>query len=460
MNSPYRQAMTAAERRTTSSLALIFGFRMAGLFMILPVFALYAEHLEQVTPAMVGLAIGIYGLTQALFQIPFGMVSDRVGRKPVIFAGLLLFAVGSVVAAISESIYGVIAGRALQGSGAIAGVLMALLADLTRDEHRTKAMAIMGMSIGASFALAMVLGPLLNGWVGVPGIFWFTALLAVAGMAVLFVLVPTPSRSALHRDTEPVWGQFGRVLRDGQLLRLDFGIFVLHLMLTAIFVVLPVALRDLAGLPVSQHGYLYLGVLLLSVVLMVPMIIIAEKKNLMKPVFLGAVTLIGVAQLVLWQWHATLFAIGAALLLFFTAFNILEASLPSLISRQVRPDSKGTAMGVYSSSQFLGAFVGGAVGGWMHGQYGLEGVFIGAAALAVIWLVAASGMHPPRKLRSILLHVGALEPDQAQLLSMRLNELAGVAEAVVVREEETAYLKVDSSRFNEAMLDPFLPAKA
>ncbi|KAA3629693.1 MAG: MFS transporter [Proteobacteria bacterium] len=452
--------MTPSERRAAGSLALIFGFRMAGLFMILPVFALYAEHLEQVTPAMVGLAIGIYGLTQALLQIPFGMISDRVGRKPVIFAGLLLFALGSVVAALAETVYGVIAGRALQGSGAIAGALMATLADLTRDEQRTKAMAFMGISIGASFALAMVLGPLLNTWVGVPGIFWFTALLALAGVVVLFTLVPTPSRTSVHRDTEPVWGQFGSVLRDGQLLRLDFGIFSLHLMLTAIFVVLPVALRDLAGLPVAQHGYLYLAVLTLSVALMLPLIIVAEKKGLMKPIFIGAVALIGVAELVLWQWHGTLLAIGLALLIFFTAFNVLEASLPSLISRKVRPDSKGTAMGVYSSSQFLGAFVGGAAGGWLHGHYGIDGVFVAGAALAGIWLVVALGMQPPRKLRNVLLHVGALEPDQAHLLAGRLSQVAGVTEAVVVREEEVAYLKVDSTCFDEAALEQFSPVKA
>lgn len=452
--------MTSAERRAAGSLALIFGFRMAGLFMILPVFALYAEHLEHVTPALVGLAIGVYGLTQALFQIPFGMVSDRVGRKPVILAGLLLFALGSVVAAMSDTVYGVIAGRALQGSGAIAGALMAMLADLTRDEQRTKAMAFMGMSIGVSFALAMVLGPLLNSWVGLPGIFWFTAVLAVAGVVALFTVVPSPSRTALHRDTEPVWGQFGGVLRDGQLLRLDFGIFALHLMLTASFVVLPVALRDLAGLPVAHHGYLYLAVLALSVVLMVPLIIVAEKKGLVKPIFVGAVALIGIAELVLWQWHSTLLAIGVALLLFFTAFNVLEASLPSLISRRVRPDSKGTAMGVYSSSQFLGAFVGGAAGGWLHGRYGVGGVFLAAGLLAALWLLLAAGMRPPRKLRNVLLHVGPLEPDQARLLAVRLSEVAGVTEAVVVREEEVAYLKVDNASFDEAALEQFSAVKA
>ncbi len=452
--------MTRGERRAAGSLATIFGFRMAGLFMILPVFALYAGELAHVTPALVGIAIGIYGLTQALFQIPFGMLSDKLGRKPIILGGLILFAVGSVVAALADTIYGVIAGRALQGAGAIAGALMALLADLTRDEHRTKAMAFMGMSIGASFALAMVAGPLINSWVGVPGIFWFTAVLAVGGVIVLFTVVPNPQRSSVHRDTEPVWGQFRSVLRDGQLLRLDFGIFVLHLLLTASFVVVPVALQDLAGLAVENHGYLYLVVLALSVVAMLPMIILAEKKGVMKPVFLGGVFLIGVAELVLWQWHSSLISIALALLLFFTAFNILEASLPSLISRMVRPDSKGTAMGVYSSSQFLGAFVGGAAGGWLHGHYGLDGVFIAGAGLAAIWLLVASGMRPPRKLRNVLVHVGAIEPDQAKLLATRLSALDGVAEAVVVQDEEVAYLKVDASSFDETALDEFATAKA
>ncbi|GAB4359833.1 MAG: MFS transporter [Gammaproteobacteria bacterium] len=452
--------MTRGERRAAGSLAVIFGFRMAGLFMILPVFALYAGELAHVTPLMIGVAIGVYGLTQALFQIPFGMLSDRLGRKPIIVGGLILFALGSVVAALADSIYGVIAGRALQGAGAIAGALMALLADLTRDEHRTKAMAFMGMSIGASFALAMVVGPLINSWVGVPGIFWFTALLAVAGVAVLLGVVPTPQRRSVHRDTEPVWGQFGTVLRDGQLLRLDFGIFTLHLLLTASFVVVPVALQEQAGLAVERHGYLYLAVLALSVVAMVPMIILAEKRGLMKQVFLGAVSVIGIAELLLWQWHGSLLSIALALLLFFAAFNVLEASLPSLISRRARPDSKGTAMGVYSSSQFLGAFVGGAAGGWLHGTYGLDSVFLAGAALVAVWLGVAAGMQPPRKLRSVVLHVGAMEADQARLLAARLSEIRGVAEAVVVQDEEVAYLKVDSAQFDESALEEFAAAQA
>ncbi len=460
MKSGPLQAMTPTERRAVGALASIFGFRMAGLFMILPVFALYAEHLDHVTPVLVGLAIGAYGLTQALLQIPFGMMSDRVGRKPVIVAGLVLFAAGSVVAALSDSIYGIIAGRALQGSGAIAGAMMALLADLTRDEHRTKATAFMGMSIGVSFAVAMVLGPVLDGWVGVRGIFWFIALLALVGMAVLFTVVPTPSRTFLHRDTEPVWGQFGGVLRDRQLLRLDFGIFALHLILAANFVVLPEALRDLAGLAVDKHGYLYLTVLVLSIAVMVPFIILAEKGGRMKAVFVGAVALIGIAELLLWHWHTTLVGIGLALLIFFSAFNVLEASLPSLVSRQVRPDSKGTAMGVYSTSQFLGVFVGGAAGGALHGRFGIAGVFLGAAVLAAFWVLLALGMRPPVKLRNVLLRVGALEPDQAQQLAARLSQVAGVIEAVVVREEGVAYLKVDSGRFDEASLDGFEPLKA
>ena len=239
--------MSATEKRATFSLAGIYALRMLGLFLIMPVFALYAEELAGVTPLLVGLAIGIYGLTQALLQIPFGMLSDRIGRKPVIVGGLVLLAIGSVVAAMSESIAGVIVGRALQGSGAIAAAVMALVADSTRESNRTKAMALIGMSIGMAFMIALVAGPILYKSISVPGMFWMTAALAVAGILVILFVVPTPEHSSVHRDAEVVSGQVGRVLRNLELLRLDVGIFVLHLIMTALFLSYPLLLRDLGG---------------------------------------------------------------------------------------------------------------------------------------------------------------------------------------------------------------------
>ena len=276
--------MNSVERRAAISLALIYATRMLGLFMILPVFAIYAEQLIYVTPILVGLAIGIYGLTQAVFQIPFGTWSDRIGRKPVIIIGLIIFALGSVVAALSDSIYWVIFGRALQGMGAIASAIMALASDLTREEHRTKVMAVIGASIGASFMMALVLGPILETWVGVQGIFWITALLGLMGILVVAVIIPTPV-SAGQQSAVVNRVTLGSVLSNGQLLRLDIGVFILHMALTSIFVIVPIILRDQYGLIPAAHWKVYLTVLVISLILLVPTIIFSEKLNKTKPTF-------------------------------------------------------------------------------------------------------------------------------------------------------------------------------
>ena len=446
-------AMTATERRAAFSLAGIYALRMLGLFMILPVFSLYAHDLKGATPALIGLAIGIYGMTQAILQIPFGLLSDRIGRKPVIVFGLLVFAAGSVVAAAATDMHWVIAGRALQGAGAIAAAVMALTADLTREEHRVKAMAIIGMTIGASFAVAMVLGPVLNGWIGVPGIFWLTAVLAVGGIGVVAWVVPSPVVSRVHRDAEPVPAQFAAVLKDGQLLRLDFGILTLHLILTASFVVLPLALRDLAGLAETKHWEVYLPVLLLSLPAAIPFIIQAEKHRRMKQVFVGAIAVIALAEFGLYEVHATVLGIGVMLFVFYAGFNLLEAILPSLIAKMAPPDSKGTAMGFYSSSQFLGAFLGGSLGGWLYGRFGLDSVFLFCAVAAVLWLAVAAGMRNPSYLSSRLLRVEVTDPEAARRLARRITAVHGVAEAVVIPEDGVAYLKVDSGALDEAALE-------
>ncbi|GMQ87728.1 MAG: MFS transporter [Gammaproteobacteria bacterium] len=447
--------MSRVEARSAASMAVIYALRMLGLFMIFPVFALYAEHLEGFTPALTGLAIGIYGLTQAFLQIPYGLISDRIGRKPVIIFGLLVFALGSVMAASADSIYGVIAGRAMQGAGAIAAAVMAFTADLVREEHRVKAMAIIGMSIGASFALAMVLGPVLNTWIGVPGIFWLTALLAIAGIAVVVLAVPNPVVTRVRRDAEPVPAQFRAVLRDTQLLRLDTGIFSLHLILTASFVVLPLALRDVAGLEASRHWQVYLVTLLLSLPMAIPFILQAEKHRRMKQVFVGAIVVIALAELVLYKFHSQVLGIAIGLFIFYSAFNLLEAMLPSLIAKMAPPDSKGTAMGFYSSSQFFGAFVGGTTGGWLHGRFGLGSVFLFCALVALGWLVFAASMQQPRFLATRLLRVGRLDPEEARQLAQRMSRVPGVTEAVVIAEDEIAYLKLDERELDEGALDAF-----
>ena len=445
--------MSATERRAALSLSGIYALRMLGLFMILPVFALYTDELEGATPLLAGLAIGIYGMTQALLQIPFGLASDRLGRKPVIIFGLIVFAFGSMVAASAESIHTVILGRALQGAGAIAAAVMALAADLTREQHRVKIMAIIGMSIGASFMVAIVLGPILNTLIGVPGIFMLTAVLAVLGIGVIAKVVPTPVISRVHRDAEPVPAQFKSVLRDKQLLRLDAGILILHMILTASFVVLPLVLRDIAGLDPARHWLLYLPVLGISVALVIPFIFQAEKHHRMKRVFLGAIATIMLAQIGLFGFHQQLWMIALLLLIFYAGFNLLEAILPSLIAKVAPPDSKGTAMGFYSSSQFFGAFLGGAIGGWLHGEFGLASVFLFCGLSAMLWLLIAAGMEQPRQLSTRLVKVDVTDADSASGMASKITQIAGVAEAVVIAEDGVAYLKVDLEKLDEQALD-------
>jgi MFS family permease len=446
--------LNAIERRAAYSLAGLFSLRMLGLFLILPVFALYAEGLPEVTPLLVGIAIGAYGLTQALLQIPFGMLSDRIGRKPVLVGGLLIFALGSAVAASAETIYGIIFGRALQGSGAIAAVIMALAADLSREQRRLRIMAFIGITIGIAFAVAMVMGPILNHWIGVPGIFWLTAVLALIGVVIAVFVVPTPLESHLHRDAEVVPDQFGKVLREPELLRLDFGILALHMSLTAMFLAYPLALRDL-GIEGGRHWMVYLPVMLLSMFAMVPFVIIAESRHRMRPIFLGAIAVLGVASLLLFEFDKTLGGLLIGLFVFFTAFNLLEATLPSLVAKVAPGERKGTAMGVYSSSQFIGAFLGGVLGGWFHTHYGNDGTFLFCLAMALLWLLAAWGMADPKYLSNYLLRIGRLEEAEVERLSSKLKALDGVAEVVIIPEDEVAYLKVDLKRIDQEALDGY-----
>lgn len=448
-------AMHPAERRAVFSLASIYALRMMGLFMILPVFSIYGQSLEGYTPALVGLAIGIYGLTQATLQIPFGMASDHFGRKPVITLGLIIFAIGSMVAAMADSMTGVIIGRALQGAGAIAAAVMALMADLTREEKRLGAMAVIGMSIGVAFAVSLVLGPLLNVWVGVDGIFWLTAVMAIVAIGVLNYIVPSPVQSRFHRDAMPVASQLQAVVTNGQLLRLDLGILILHMMLTATFVTLPLALRDNAGLVTEHHWYVYLPVMLFSMMLMVPFVVIAEKYRRMKGIFNAAILVLMLAEVVFMAFNQSLVGLVIGLFIFFTAFNVLEATLPSLVAKTTRPDNKGTAMGVYSSSQFIGAFIGGTLGGWLYGKAGIEAVFALSAGMAVVWSIAAATMQNPRYLSSYLVRVGAVTAEQARHLVGELTAVTGVAEAVVIPEDGVAYLKVDLHALDREALKAF-----
>jgi MFS family permease len=443
--------MQRQELRAAASLAAVFSVRLLGLFMIYPVFAAYARGLDGATPYLIGEALGIYGLTQGLLQIPFGLLSDRVGRKVMIVVGLILFAAGSAVAAVSTSIGGVIVGRALQGAGAVGSVILALVADLTSEENRTKAMALVGISIGASFMIAIVAGPILAHFIGVAGIFWLMVGLALIGVGITEFAVPTPRLLRTQRDAEAVPALIGAVLRDPQLLRLDVGIFALHAMLTASFLVVPGLLRATFGVPVQEQWKVYLPVLLVSVAVMVPAIIVAEKYRRMKGVFIGAVAALVGSQVLLYVGAGNFAAVTAALVIFFSAFNVMEASLPSLITKTAPPDAKGTAMGLYSSLQFLGIFAGGVVGGWAHQYGGDAAVFVMTTVIALVWLVAAATMAQPSYLTTRLLPLGDGRASNPESLAAKLRQVPGVAEAVVIAEEKLAYLKVDAKTFDAAM---------
>ena len=391
MQSPDR--MSPLELRASLGLASVFGLRMLGMFIILPVFVLYARDLPGGNnQILIGIALGAYGLTQACFQLLFGRLSDRWGRKRAIYLGLLIFAVGSLVAAAAGNIYMVVAGRAIQGAGAISAALIALSADLTHDANRTKSMAIIGMTIGATFIVSMVAGPVLSGVFGVPGIFALTGVLALAAMLVVRFVVPDPSASATG-DPAQTPSTIMDVLRDKQLARLNFGIFSLHGVLMAMFVVVPVEL--VAQLAEGEHWKMYLGVMLASIAIMVPVMLVSERRGRQKAAFLGSVAVIGASALLLEAGSSVFQLMAAGLVLFFAAFNLLEAMLPSLVSRVAPSNAKGTAIGVYSTLQFLGTFVGATAGGWIAQQYGNIAVFGLCAIVAGLWLIVASGMQVP-----------------------------------------------------------------
>ena len=385
--------MTPTELRSSVSLASLFAMRMLGLFLILPVFAVHARGLPGGDNAMmVGLALGGYALTQGLLQIPFGIASDRWGRKPVIVVGLLIFALGSLVAAFATDVYVAIAGRMLQGAGAISAAVTAAIADQTRDSQRTKAMAMVGASIGATFALSLVSAPLLYGLIGMGGIFGLTGALALLGIVIVLRAVPPlapPAAPRLVPGQRPT--RFIDVLTDGELMRLNVGVFTLHLVQMAMFVVLPVWLVERLALPLIEHWKIYLPVVVGSFLLMMPPLAWGERHGRLKTVFLGSILLVLVAQVGYAAEPLGVLPFALLLLVFFWAYNVLEASLPSLASRLAPPDAKGAALGVYNTTQAMGLFFGGVLGGLVFHHWGGAAVFVGCSVLMLGWLWVAAG---------------------------------------------------------------------
>lgn len=441
---------SVSEMRVVGSLALLYVFRMLGLFMVFPVMMLYGRDYIGQTPFLLGAALGIYGLTQAVFQIPLGLLSDVWGRKPVIFLGLIIFALGSVVAASADSVWGLMIGRALQGAGAISSAVLALVGDLTSEQNRTRAMAVIGASIGLSFAVAMFVGPMLAAAGGLTLIFWITTALAGIGILILWRAVPNPPKlNARGAEGLAVPALFGRALKNIHLLRLNLSIFVLHFVLTTTFVAAPLIL-EAAGKTSATHWHYYLPVMLLAFVGMVPLMFLAERKRKVKGVMLLSIAILLASLVSMALGHGLGLGWFIAMFCFFTAFNLLEATLPSWLSKQAPAGSKGTAMGLYSTCQFLGASVGGFVGGYMVQHYGLATVFWLGAAACLVWGLVAFFMQAPPYLKSLC--VPHKEPVSGPAL---MTEVAGVVECAWVAEQQLLYLKVDDS-FQQQTLDKYL----
>ena len=449
-NKANQTQMLPEEWRASTSLAGVYALRMLGMFLVLPVLALYAAQLPDANDnkALVGLAMGMYGLTQALLQLPLGMASDKFGRKKVIYFGLIVFAAGSFMAAAANSLEMLVIARAVQGAGAVSAAVTALLADLTRDEVRTRSMAMIGLSIGLTFSASLVLSPMLAGWMGVSGLFALTGGLTLLSMAVVAFWTPNPERSKVHEDAQAQPARFGEVLKNRQLMSLNFGIFALHCGMMALFTSLPFAMEQL-GLDKVAHWKVYFPATLLGLILMVPAIIVGETRDKLKQVFLLGIGLTLVATLGLMLGYGSLWLIAACLIVYFIGFNILEASQPSMVSKIAPAKLKGTAMGVYNTLQSIGLFCGGLLGGRLLEHYGFMAVFGFVALLMLLWLLIAARTPAPKPVKNLAWALGKTWQGRQEALHSVLKDLAGVEQISFSADGETVYMKVLQKGFDE-----------
>ncbi len=443
--------------RNTLPVAAIFSFRMLGLFMLIPVFTVYGNRLAGATPFLLGVALGAYGLSQGLLQIPFGILSDRYGRKPILFIGLVLFALGSILGGYTQSINGMILARILQGSGAVGSVLIALLGDLTLDEHRTKAMAIVGISIALSFSLALIISPLIASQNGLAGIFYVSTGLAIFGLLIVYFMIPTPKKLKFAQTVNT--SHIKAIMTNPHLLRLDAGIFFQHLILTSTFFAIPMILRQQI-----QQGQLnntwsfYLPIMILSFLIMMPCISLAEKKLKIKLMFTVSITLTALSQWLLAFSNHSFWTLCLFLFIYFVAFNILEASLPSQVSKHAHQPNRGLASGIYSSCQFLGIFAGGALSGTVFQWFAYPGIFIANGCIALIWLLIAYSMNPLQY--ELILSLPYPDSILPSGLQNQLSTLTGVREVVFDESEQIIYLRVDKSLYVSGSADKLLSGSA
>ena len=445
------------EWRASTTLSGVYALRMLGMFLVLPVLAMYAASLPgaEDNKTLVGLAMGIYGLTQALLQLPLGIASDKFGRKKTIYAGLVVFAAGSFLAAAADTLPLLVAARAIQGAGAVSAAVTALLADLTRDGVRTRAMAMIGLSIGLTFSVSLVVAPMIADVVGVRGLFLLTGILTVASIGVVAFMTPDPEFSKLHEDTQAQPARIGEVLKNRQLLNLDFGIFALHAAQMALFTALPFVMTQL-GLEKIQHWKVYLPSTVAGLVVMVPLIIIGETRNRLKQVFILGIVCIAAAQIGLLSGMHSIWLITVYLIVYFIGFNVLEASLPSMVSKIAPSDLKGTAMGVYNTMQSVGLFAGGAAGGLLFQKYGFVGVFAFCSTLMLLWLVLAVLSPAPKPVKNLSYPVGSVWQGNQEGLYRALSELEGVEDISFSFDRQTVYIKVLQKGFDQAAAEDII----